>query len=329
MSDVVEKPRVTFALLSYNQEQYIREAVGAALGQDYPNLEVVISDDCSSDGTFGIINEIVSSYSGPHKIISWRNSENLGIVGNVNRVFSDSTGDLVVMAAGDDVSSPGRVSALVDAWLSDGCRADCVYSNCLVINSHGDLVGRRDMAFEAEKSLADAAKEGVIVLGAVAAWSRRLWLSWGGVGESELAEDSFLTVRAKLGGGLLFVPQDLVSYRSGVSSWVVGMRSPEDVRAKGLVLSGLIWRNAVSSHIAFLRHGDPELVRLAGIRLARADFYQEIHRGSCSVFFALWRSLVLPDIRFNLAIRHIAYRFFPSFVLLWVRLSRVGSSIYK
>lgn len=46
--------KVTFFLLAYNQERYIREA---ALAQDYPDLEVVLSDDCSTDGTFAIIQE--------------------------------------------------------------------------------------------------------------------------------------------------------------------------------------------------------------------------------------------------------------------------------
>jgi cellulose synthase/poly-beta-1,6-N-acetylglucosamine synthase-like glycosyltransferase len=41
VSDAVEKPRVTFALLSYNQELIIREAGHAAAAQDYPNLEIV------------------------------------------------------------------------------------------------------------------------------------------------------------------------------------------------------------------------------------------------------------------------------------------------
>ena len=46
-----ELPLLTFALFSYNQENYIRQAVEGALAQDYPRLEIIISDDCSQDET--------------------------------------------------------------------------------------------------------------------------------------------------------------------------------------------------------------------------------------------------------------------------------------
>ena len=44
-----DRPLVTFALFAYNQEQYIREAVEGAFSQTYEPLEIILSDDCSSD----------------------------------------------------------------------------------------------------------------------------------------------------------------------------------------------------------------------------------------------------------------------------------------
>jgi glycosyltransferase involved in cell wall biosynthesis len=105
-----KRPLVTFALFAYNQEHYIREAVEGALSQTYSPLEIILSDDCSTDGTFAIMEELAASYQGSHKVILNRNEENLGIAGHANRVMEMSTGEWIVFAAGDDISLPGRVS---------------------------------------------------------------------------------------------------------------------------------------------------------------------------------------------------------------------------
>ena len=48
----MDMPRFSFLLISYNQENYIEEALQSAFDQDYPNRESVVCDDCSSDRTF-------------------------------------------------------------------------------------------------------------------------------------------------------------------------------------------------------------------------------------------------------------------------------------
>ena len=316
MTDVAEKPLVTFALFAYNQERYIREAVEAALAQDYPNLEIIISDDCSNDGTFDVIDSVVSKYACNHRVSYFRNSENLGIVGSVNKVFSCAVGELVVMAAGDDLSLPSRVSDLVDAWLASGKTADCVYSNCTVIDACGRIIGTRELSREAGKSLRDAASEGVLVLGAVAAWTRRLWLAWGGIDEYGISEDSFLSIRAKIDGGLICVHKNLVNYRKGTSSWVVNVKNRSDVVRKGRVLSRLIYRNAKSNYRAFLLRGDHQLIDLARANVSRSRFYLLIHSARSRQFCFLILSLFRKEINLKLALTHFAYRFFPGLFMI-------------
>ena len=94
-ADGEDLPLVTFALFAYNQEKYIREAVEAALAQDYPNLEIILSDDCSTDRTFEVIQNIVSKYKGRHRVIHNRNQSNLGISRHLNMAFSMVSGDFV------------------------------------------------------------------------------------------------------------------------------------------------------------------------------------------------------------------------------------------
>jgi len=80
-------PRVTFFLFAYNQADFIRDACEAALAQTYTPLEVILSDDCSSDETFQIMQDVVASYSGPHQVRLNRNDQNLGLIGHVNRAM--------------------------------------------------------------------------------------------------------------------------------------------------------------------------------------------------------------------------------------------------
>ena len=103
-----EKPPITFAIIAYNQEKFIREAVDGAFSQTYSPLEIILSDDFSKDNTFEIIKAMASAYQGPHKIVLNQNEENLGLSGHVNKVIAMSSSDLIVLAAGDDISMPDR-----------------------------------------------------------------------------------------------------------------------------------------------------------------------------------------------------------------------------
>lgn len=101
---------VSLCVITYNQETYIGEALESVLAQDYDNLEIIISDDNSSDSTFRIIEDICKSYKGNHSLVLNRNERNLGVVGNLNKALQLSSGKYICLAAGDDVMYPDRIS---------------------------------------------------------------------------------------------------------------------------------------------------------------------------------------------------------------------------
>src|SRR5690554_1366599 len=109
-----ERPVVTFALFAYNQEKYIREAIEGAFSQTYEPLEIILSDDCSTDRTFEIMKEKADAYDGPHEVRVRQSSNNLGTVGHIIEVANEARGELFIVAAGDDVSSPFRSERLYD-----------------------------------------------------------------------------------------------------------------------------------------------------------------------------------------------------------------------
>lgn len=134
------RPLVTFALFAYNQEDYIRKAIEGAFSQDYEPLEIVLSDDCSTDKTFEIMQELSLSYRGPHKVRAIRHQKNVGTLNHVLLVARVSYGDLFVVNAGDDISYQNRTSELVLAWQRTGAIALSSFHD--EISKDGDILGR-------------------------------------------------------------------------------------------------------------------------------------------------------------------------------------------
>jgi len=111
-----QAPLVTFALFAYNQEKFIREAVEGAFAQTYEPLEIILSDDCSTDRTFEIMQEMAAAYRGPHRVRAVQTPQNLGVVQHVLLRGREAAGDIVVLAAGDDISLPERVARHVPCY---------------------------------------------------------------------------------------------------------------------------------------------------------------------------------------------------------------------
>ncbi|MCA0197283.1 MAG: glycosyltransferase family 2 protein [Proteobacteria bacterium] len=210
-----DKPLVTFALFAYNQEGYIREAVEGALSQDYPNLEIILSDDCSQDRTYELMQELAARYVGPHVVRLNRNPRNLSIGGHVNAVNRLARGKLVVAAAGDDISLPGRTSALVDAWLGTGKRAGLLHSvRREFLTGHGFVRDDACRCLDALESLERIVSENAHVSGATEAWDPELFRLFGDFLDTTFHEDCALTFRSVLANRpVVYVDQVLVLWR--------------------------------------------------------------------------------------------------------------------
>lgn len=137
-----DKPLVTFAVFAYNQEQFIRQAIAGAFSQTYEPLEIILSDDCSSDRTFEIMQEMAASYCGKHQVRVRQNSHNIGTLDHLLMVAKEAKGQLLVVAAGDDVSLPHRTETLVNHWIKNPCHALCSGFN--EIDSEGNLISQNN-----------------------------------------------------------------------------------------------------------------------------------------------------------------------------------------
>ncbi len=205
----------TFFLITYNQERYVREAIEGAFSQTYSPLEIVISDDCSTDGTFRIIEDMCAKYDGPHRIVINRNRENLGLIGHINRITSLSSGELIIYAAGDDISLPERTEKLVERYLSSGGNASLIHSSVYLIDNDGNRVGKRlPPVISGVLDIRGMAVSGALIIGATSAFTRNIEEIFGLITYSKCIEDLVTGFRSALIGGLEFMDEPLVLYRS-------------------------------------------------------------------------------------------------------------------
>ncbi|MGE5385240.1 MAG: glycosyltransferase family 2 protein [Betaproteobacteria bacterium] len=209
-------PLVTLLFICYNQQESVGPALAGALAQDYPNLEIVISDDASQDATYACIEAMLEGYAGPHRIKLLRNAQNLGIGGNIDHAVRQSSGELIFIGAGDDISLPERVSATVRFWREQDCKPDLIAAYLNDIDSAGNFHGvLRITDLAAYRSLEDWTRSPPHVIGAAQAWTRRLFDRFGGLPKGVVGEDMVMAFRAIATGSAVTLPVPLVNYRRG------------------------------------------------------------------------------------------------------------------
>ena len=99
-------PLVSVLLAARDAETYLREAVGSVLRQTLRDLELVVVDDASSDGTARILDEIDDA-----RLVVLRNAENLGLAASLNRALDVAQGEWIARLDADDVALPRRLEA--------------------------------------------------------------------------------------------------------------------------------------------------------------------------------------------------------------------------
>lgn len=222
---------MTFALMAYNQQCYIAQAVEAAFKQTYSPLEIILSDDGSEDDTFGIMNKLAKMYRGPHRVVLNRNPINIGISGHVNRLVEMARGKLLILAGGDDISLPDRTSLVTQVWEASGRRASSIHSRWIGIDKYGALTGyekrNRDIwpadHITWQRQLADPVSYVAHALpkitGATHAFSKHLYDIFGPLPEN-IYEDQAIAFRSVLVGEIFFINRPLVMYRRhGANTW--------------------------------------------------------------------------------------------------------------
>lgn len=216
-------PLATFVVVAYRQERFIREAIEGALAQTYSPLEIILSDDCSPDSTYAIMEKAAQGYCGPHAVRVNRTENNGGLAAHLNNVLPQTRGKLVVLQAGDDISEPHRTETIVQRWLDRGQPSGSFFSEYLAISETGTPlgVGGGD-SFRSDGSWQRLADRDSTIFGSYPgcthALTRDVYDFFGPLPQGIIQEDICLQLRAAAIGGVGFIQQPLVRYRHASGS---------------------------------------------------------------------------------------------------------------
>ncbi len=124
-------PLVSVIIASYNHAPYIEASIRSVVAQTYPNVELLVIDDGSSDDSVEIISRLQSEYG-----FTFHAQENMGLSRTLNAAIARSRGEFIVPFGSDDIMYPQRLAVQVD-YLRDKPEVGICAANIEFIDGDG------------------------------------------------------------------------------------------------------------------------------------------------------------------------------------------------
>ena len=105
-------PKISIVIPSYNKVRFIGKTLDSIFSQEYPNLEVIIEDGNSDDGTLKIIKE----YANKYKSIKWESKKDKGQLDAINKGLKKAKGDIATFINADDIYAKNSFSDVSDTY---------------------------------------------------------------------------------------------------------------------------------------------------------------------------------------------------------------------
>lgn len=129
------QPTISIITPSFNQARYLPKTIESVLTQDYPNMEYILMDGGSTDGSL----EIIQNYA--DRLAYWESNPDRGQTDAINKGFARATGKYLAWLNSDDVYKPGAISEAVD-FLEKHPEVAMVYGDCTFIDAQDREIGR-------------------------------------------------------------------------------------------------------------------------------------------------------------------------------------------
>jgi glycosyltransferase involved in cell wall biosynthesis len=254
-ADARASPQVSVLVPVYNTERYIGEALASISAQSFTDLELVVIDDGSKDGSRAII-EAHGRKEPRLRLIS---RPNKGLIATRNELLAAARGTYVAWMDSDDVSLPMRIERQVAAFSADP-KLVCVGCNTLQIDDRGRSLAHESFRTGHDEIVAEQLDGGGLRFPSTMV-RRDVALRAGGFREPfRMGEDLDFLLRVAEQGRLGNVPEELYLYRQHLASVCAGQ--------------GYLWaayRTVILALAAERRDGAPD-------RLQRGDVV-DIPRG--------------------------------------------------
>lgn len=134
-------PRISIVTPSFNQGEFISETIESVLSQGYPNLEYIVVDGGSTDGSVKIIESYQASLSW------WVSEPDKGQTDALTKGFEKSTGDVLAWLCSDDLLVPGALWIIAGIFMADPA-LDLVYGDTAYLYPDGRTKAKRKISFD-------------------------------------------------------------------------------------------------------------------------------------------------------------------------------------
>ncbi|MFI8480486.1 glycosyltransferase family 2 protein [Pseudomonas sp. NPDC078700] len=125
-------PLVSVLVPCYNHEKYIEESLLSILQHDYDNIELIVVNDGSTDGSADVINGLRQRYD-----FQFYSQSNQGVSAALNNALAHARGEFIVTHDSDDIMLPGKLRYQV-GYLLDNPDVGCVGARAIMVNSKGE-----------------------------------------------------------------------------------------------------------------------------------------------------------------------------------------------
>ena len=212
-------PTVSVIIPAFNEERVIAASVARVLASDYPDLQVIVADDGSTDATSALVRDAFAD----DPRVTLLTLVNGGKAAALNRALRDATGEVIIALDADTQFEPETIRRLA-RWFADP-RIGAVAGDARVGNRHNLVTRWQAVEYITAQNLERRALAGfdamTVVPGAVGAWRRAALDAVGGYPEDTLAEDQDLTIAIQRAGWR-------VTYDPRAVAWT---EAPESFRA--------------------------------------------------------------------------------------------------
>ena len=148
-------PLVSILIPNFNYARFVPDAVASAVAQTYPNVEVIVSDNASTDGAWEILTE---RFGSDPRVQLYRHERNVGMIANFNGVLDRARGDYHLWLSSDDFLMHDHVERLMVPHLADP-GLDVVYCTAYFANEEGKIFGLRSLPGQFPVDYVDARDE--------------------------------------------------------------------------------------------------------------------------------------------------------------------------
>lgn len=206
--------KVTFIVPCRDKAKFVGDTVASVLAQTYSPMEIVLSDQGSTDGSFEIMSNLAAKYNGANtvRVLQCPDTEFRGMAGlnrHLNWLHGQITGDIVIMCSADDINHPDRAKKTVEAFekFNPSYVGTCVQ----YCDADGKFTG--EMTAKMEDGFIDPVDNinNLIGSSASSAWARDLYDKYAPLERVE-SQDITLPFFATLERGLYYVAEPLHAY---------------------------------------------------------------------------------------------------------------------